>query len=208
MCSQASLHTVTDPRPLGPGATKYDPSGAIFGPGGVFFRSGGPFIRSLGFCQKPKKLKKFVLRWPDIPFSILSGVNFWVIIWISRVEVTRTAGAKTHGEQDKTAAVFTHFLTQKYIPLSILTLDIPLSWRLWSAFPGSYHLVLQKAGSESRRIIFSRFSPLHWISDFELDFDNGKHSNSWYHFWECHHLLFFKEGKFGVVWALGGSNSN
>ena len=37
---------------------------------------------------------------------------------------------------------------------------------------------------------------------------NCKDSNSWNHFWECRHLLFFKEGKFGVVWALGGRNSN
>ena len=37
---------------------------------------------------------------------------------------------------------------------------------------------------------------------------NGKDSNSWNHFWECRHLLFFKEDMFGVVWALGGSNSN
>ena len=36
---------------------------------------------------------------------------------------------------------------------------------------------------------------------------NGKDSNSWNHFWERCHLLFFKEGKFRVVWALGGSNS-
>ena len=37
---------------------------------------------------------------------------------------------------------------------------------------------------------------------------NGKDSNSWNHFWERCHLLFFKEDKFGVVWALGGSKSN
>ena len=37
---------------------------------------------------------------------------------------------------------------------------------------------------------------------------NCKDSNSWNHFWACRHLFFFKEGKFGVVWALGGSNSN
>ena len=37
---------------------------------------------------------------------------------------------------------------------------------------------------------------------------NGKDSNSGNHFCECRHLLPFKEGKFGVVWAFGGSNSN
>ena len=37
---------------------------------------------------------------------------------------------------------------------------------------------------------------------------NGKDSNSWNHFWECRHLLFFKEGELGVVWALDCSTSN
>ena len=74
MCSQASLHTVTDPRPLGPGATKYDPSGAIFGPGGVFLGLVDLLLGALDFAKSQRNLKNLFSG--DLTYPCLYSVVY------------------------------------------------------------------------------------------------------------------------------------
>ena len=50
--------------------------------------------------------------------QILSGVNLWVTIWISRMKYRARAGANARRRRNKKAQDFTDFLTQKSTPLS------------------------------------------------------------------------------------------
>ena len=52
-------------------------------------------------------------------WNLLSGVNLWVIVLNHLHKVTRTERGNWRGGATKVRALFTHFLTQKYTPLSI-----------------------------------------------------------------------------------------
>ena len=48
---------------------------------------------------------------------LLRCVNLWVKIWNLRLKFAKTERGNARGERNKMAAVFTHFLTQKYTGL-------------------------------------------------------------------------------------------
>ena len=74
----------------------------------------------------------------NVRMLVLSGVNLWVIVLNYPPKVARTERGNARGSATKVRALFTHFLTQKYTPLSNYVLQYQsvcqAFWKLANTF--------------------------------------------------------------------------